>query len=114
MVEYLAREAGVHVDGHCPHEADRPRPPLASLGPLASGLTSPDLSVLLVTLTPVPEGINILRTKKVGDNKVIQVLIVNLLCLENTLAISCSHLSLLMALLLTPAASTADIVTLWF
>ena len=50
-----------------------------------------------------------LRTKKVGDNKVIQVLIVNL-CLENTLL----HLSLLMALLLTPAASTADIVILWF
>ena len=109
MVENLPREAGVHVDGHCPHEADRPRPPLASLGPLASGVTPPDLRVLLVTLTPVPEGINLLRTKKVGDNKVIQVLIVNL-CLENTLL----HLSLLMALLLTPAASTADIVILWF
>ena len=55
-----------------------------------------------------------LRTKKVGDNKVIQVLIVNL-CLENTLLQYIGpHLSLLMALLLTPAASTADIVILWF
>ena len=33
---------------------------------------------------------------------------------KHSLAISCSHLSLLMALLLTPAASTADIVILWF